>query len=155
MVHHPRPAQHAALQTRSRRSTLLPRQRRLPQEHRQHLLDVWPARQRRPSQLRSRQSRRRRADENDRERMGSGVRRARKYCCVRTHCDATDGGERGGCVCDDAGWREGCARDSDEAEGWAGGWGECVQGYPVGEARDGDRGGGRDFGGRESDDELR
>ena len=91
MGHHPRPAQHATFQARPRRSPLLPRQRRRTSQHRQHLLDVRPARQRRPSKLRAGQSRRHRPDQNHRQRMGPCLQRESQHCRFRTHCDPLDG----------------------------------------------------------------
>ena len=123
MEYNPRPPQHPTLQTRPLRSPLLPRQRRLPQEHRKHLLHLRLARQRRPSKLRPGQSRRRRPHKNHSQRMGSRVRRARQHRGFRTYCYAVDGGERGGGVCDYSRWGEGCVGDSAEAEGWEGGRG--------------------------------
>lgn len=108
MVHHPRPPQHPALQARPLRSPLLPRQRRRSAQHRQHLLDLRPARQRGPSKLRAGQSRRRRPHQDHRQRMGPGLRRARQHRRLRPHRHASDSRERGRRVCDDAGWRQGC-----------------------------------------------
>jgi hypothetical protein len=140
MGHHPRPPQHPTLQTRPRRSPLLPRQRRRAAQHRQHLLDLWPARQRRPSKLRPGQSRRHRPDQNHRQRMGPRLRRAGQHGRFRPHCDAPDGGQGRGGFHHHARRREGGAGDSAEAEGWEGGWGGCFQGHSAGQAGDCDGG---------------
>lgn len=141
MGHDNRAPQHRALQTRPRRRPLLPRQRQRTPLHRQHQQHIRPPRQRRPGQLRPRQSRRDGLDQNDCQRMGPCVRRARQHGGVWLHSDAADGGEGGGRVRHDAGWAEGRVGDSGRAEEGEGGGVGRIQRYSAWETGDGDGGG--------------
>lgn len=147
MGHDPRAPRRRPLQAHPRRSPLLPRQRQRAPLHHKHLQHLRPARQRRPSQLRLRQSRRRRPHQSPGKRMGARLQRARQRRRVRVHPDTTYGREGKGRVCRVAGWHESCAWDSGEAGGGEGAG--RVSGYSAGETGDGDRGGGGGVGGCE------
>lgn len=120
MGHNHSPAQHGALQTGPGSSPLLPRQRRRAAQRCQHFEHVGTARQRRPSKLRPGQSRRRRADKDDCQRMGPAVRRPRQHGRLWLHPDPVDGGKGTGRVCHDARWRKGCPRHPRRAKGCEG-----------------------------------
>ena len=115
MVNHPRPPHHRSLQAHPRLLPLLP-PRRLPAPlHHQHLLNLGPPRQRRPSKLLGRQIRPRRSLQSHRQRMGSRLRRPREHGRLRIHSDAVNGCEGEGRECDAAGWDEGGVGDTGEA----------------------------------------
>jgi 3-oxoacyl-[acyl-carrier protein] reductase len=80
--------------------------------------------------------------------MGSPIRRPRKHRSLRTHPDALDGSERRGRLHHHTRWRKGRAGHTAGAEGGCEGPG--TYGYPTEETWDGDGGGERGVGGRES-----
>lgn len=117
MGYHHCPSQYRTLQARPCRCPILSCQGRRTSLHRQYLLHLWPARYRRPSKLRSRQSWCDRFDEDYCKGVGSRFRRASEHRCFRAHYDEVDGGEGGGCIRDDPGRREGGIGNPTSAEG--------------------------------------